>query len=66
LITIDQLIRNNVFLNRSQAIQQALYEKIERIEHSRLAEECAKLDPIEEYRLAEEGFAGEIEAWPEY
>ena len=66
LITIDQLVRNNVFLNRSQAIQQALYEKIERIEHSRLAEECAKLDPIEECKLAEEGFAGEIEVWPEY
>ena len=66
LIKIDQLVRNHVFLNRSQAIQEALYEKIGRIEHSRLAEECAKLDPIEECSLAEEGFAGEIEAWPEY
>ncbi|MEI6758373.1 MAG: CopG family transcriptional regulator [Chlorobium sp.] len=66
LIKVDQLVRNNVFSNRSQAIQEALYEKIERLEHSRLAEECAKLDPVEEQRVAEEGIAGEIESWPEY
>ena len=59
-------MRNKVFLNLFNTIQEALYEKIGRIKHSRLAEECAKLDPIEECRLAEEGFAGEIEAWPEY
>jgi len=66
LIKIDHLVRNNVFRNRSQAIHEALYEKIKHIEHSRLAEECAKLDPIEECKFAEEGINGEIEAWPEY
>ncbi|TLU81530.1 MAG: CopG family transcriptional regulator [Chlorobium sp.] len=66
LIKIDQQVRNHIFLNRTQAIQDALYEKIGRIERSRLAEEFAKLDPIEECKPAEDGFAGEIETWPEY
>jgi metal-responsive CopG/Arc/MetJ family transcriptional regulator len=66
IIKIDRLVQKRVFANRSQAIQEALYEKIERIEHSRLAEECAKLDPVEEHKLAEEGMTGEIDSWPEY
>lgn len=36
-----------------------------RFEHRRLADECAKLDPVEERQLAEEGMTGEIETWPE-
>jgi len=39
IIKIDILVERNVFTNRSQAIQEALYEKIERIEHRRLTEE---------------------------
>ena len=66
IIKIDRLVERNVFANRSQAIQEALYEKIERIEHRRLAEECAKLDPVEESQLAEEGITEELEIWPEY
>jgi metal-responsive CopG/Arc/MetJ family transcriptional regulator len=66
IIKIDRLVEKRVFANRSQAIEEALYEKIERIEHRRLAEECAKLDPVEERQLAEEGMTGEIETWPEY
>ena len=66
IIKIDRLVERRVFANRSQAIQEALFEKIERIEQRRLAEECAKLDPAEERRLAEEGMTGEIERWPEY
>jgi len=66
IIKIDRLVKAKVFANRSQAIQEALNEKIERIEHRRLAEECAKLDAVEERQLAEEGMNGEIDAWPEY
>jgi len=40
--------------------------QIKHIEHSRLTEECAKLDPIEEYNLAEECIVGELDAWPKY
>ena len=52
--------------NRSQAIQDALDEKLARLAHSRLAEECAKLDPGLEQALAEEGMDGELAEWPDY
>lgn len=42
---IDNLIKPHIFPNRSQAIQEAVVEKLARIEKSRLAAECAKLDP---------------------
>jgi len=37
-----------------------------RLEKSRLAQECAKLDPDFKQSLAEEGMSSEIEGWPEY
>jgi Arc/MetJ-type ribon-helix-helix transcriptional regulator len=55
-----------VFPNRSKAIQEAVEEKLKRMEKTRLAEECAKLDPKYEQTLAEEGFSSEIDEWPEY
>ena len=63
---VDGLVKEHVFPNRSQAIQRALDEKLERLEHSRLARECAKLDPEQEKALAEEGMAEELGEWPEY
>jgi hypothetical protein len=66
IIKIDRLVKKRFFFFFFQAMEEALYEKIERIEHRRLAEECAKLDPVEERQLAEEGMTGEIETWPEY
>lgn len=63
---IDHLVKEDVFPNRSQAIQTAVEEKLERIERSRLARECAKLDPAFEKSLAEEGLSEELSEWPEY
>jgi len=63
---LDILVKSKFFPNRSKAIQQAVYEKLNRIEKSRLAQECAKLDPEFEQSLAEEGFSSELEEWPEY
>ncbi len=63
---LDQLVRQAVFPNRSQAIQTALEEKLERLERSRLARECAKLDPAFEKSLAEEGMTEDLSEWPEY
>jgi metal-responsive CopG/Arc/MetJ family transcriptional regulator len=73
-ITIDQnllhrldfLVKSQRFANRSRAIQEAVAEKLSRIERSRLAQECAKLDPKFEQEMAEEGFATEMDEWPEY
>ena len=66
LSRVDGLVSKSVFPNRSRAIQAAVAEKLARIERSRLATECAKLDPKFEKALAEEGLSQELEAWPEY
>ncbi|MGH7563681.1 MAG: ribbon-helix-helix domain-containing protein [Gemmatimonadota bacterium] len=63
---LDSLVKKSVFENRSQAIQQAVDEKLERIDRTRLARECAKLDPTFEKAMAEEGLGEDLEAWPEY
>ncbi len=63
---LDALIADRRFPNRSQAVEMALAEKLERLSHARLAREAARLDPIEEKALAEEGMGVEIAAWPEY
>jgi metal-responsive CopG/Arc/MetJ family transcriptional regulator len=61
---VDQLVSRRRFKNRSQAIEAALIEKLDRISRTRLARECAKLDSTEEQTLAEEGIA--VDTWPEY
>ena len=63
---LDRLVKEQVFPNRSKAIQQAIEDKLGRLERTRLAEECAKLDPAAEQSLAEEGLSEELDRWPEY
>ncbi len=63
---LDNLVKSRVFPNRSRAIQEAVEEKLKRMEKTRLAVECTKLDPRYEQALAEEGFSSELEEWPEY
>jgi len=63
---LDKLVERAVFSNRSQAIQEAVEEKLARMERSRLARECAKLDPTFERALAEEGMSEDATEWPEY
>jgi Arc/MetJ-type ribon-helix-helix transcriptional regulator len=52
---IDRLVREGMFANRSQAIEAAVKERIERIRQTRLARESAKLSSAEEQALAEKG-----------
>ena len=63
---LDRLVKDRVFPNRSKAIQEAVEEKLERLERNRLARECAKLDQSAEKAMAEEGMEEELEHWPEY
>lgn len=63
---LDRLVRKQVFPSRSQAVQEAVEEKLARLERSRLARECAKLDPAFEKALAEEGLSEDLSEWPEY
>jgi metal-responsive CopG/Arc/MetJ family transcriptional regulator len=63
---LDRLVRGEIFPNRSQAIQVAVEEKLQRLERGHLARECAKLDPAFEKALAEEGLSEDVSEWPEY
>ncbi len=63
---LDLLVREKRFTSRSQAIEAALQEKLERLTRARLARECSKLDPRQEAAWADEGLSDEAVAWPEY
>ena len=63
---LDRLVKNRIFPSRSKVIQDAVEEKLKKLEKSRLARECTKLDPDFEKALAEEGVSAEIDQWPEY
>ena len=66
LAEVDALVKKHVFPNRSRAIQEAVKEKLSRLNHSLLAQECAKLDPDYEKALADEGLTEDLSEWPEY
>ena len=63
---VDRLVRDARYPNRSQAIEAAVAEQLDRLERRRLAEECAKLDPAAERAMAEEGLGADAGIWPEY
>jgi len=63
---LDSMVKSRVFPNRSKAIQDAVADKLKRLKRTRLAQECAKLDPDYEQKMAEEGFLVEMDEWPEY
>ena len=63
---LDRLVEEHYFQNRSQAIRDAVGEKLARMKRSRLSMECAKLEPAFEKAMAEEGLAEDMSLWPEY
>ena len=63
---LDRLVGEEKFPNRSRAIQEAVEEKLSRMDRTRLIRESAKLDPKYEQKLADEGLAEDFEEWPEY
>ncbi|OGO24010.1 MAG: CopG family transcriptional regulator [Chloroflexi bacterium RBG_16_51_9] len=63
---LDRLVGEKVFQNRSQAIQEAVSEKLLRMKKTRLAEECAKLDPALERAISDEGLTEDAKQWPPY
>ena len=61
---LDTLVQSHVFNSRSQVVRAAVQEKIMRLGKTRLASECAKLDPHEEQAIADEGPAADTVEWP--
>jgi Arc/MetJ-type ribon-helix-helix transcriptional regulator len=63
---LDRLVSEQVFLNRSQAIREAVREKLTRMKRSRLSTECAKLESKFEKAMAEEGLNEDASQWSKY
>ena len=66
LARLDRLVARGVFPNRSRAVEQAVAEKLARLERGRLARESSNLDPAFEKAMADEGLGEGITQWPEY
>ena len=66
LAELDRLVAQQVFPNRSKAIQEALSDKLTRMRRRRLARESAKLSIEEEQTFAEEGIQQDSEQWPAF
>ena len=63
---VDALVAARRFASRSQAVETALTDTVARAARTRLARECAKMNPREEQSVAEERFSGSRDTWPEY
>jgi len=63
---LDRLVASRTFPSRSRAVQEAVEEKLQHLEKTRLARECLKLNSALEQALAEEGVAEDLREWPEY
>lgn len=61
---LDRLVKSGRYPSRSRLLQEALAEKLERIDHARLATECAKLTKREERGLANEALLADV-PWQE-
>jgi len=66
LARLDHLVERGAFPNRSRAVEQAVAEKLARLDRGRLGRESALLDPAFEKALAEEGLSPDLDAWPPY
>jgi len=63
---LDRLVQANIFPSRSHAIQTAVDEKLAYLKRTRLATECAKLNPSEEQSIADIGLGSATKNWPPY
>ena len=63
---LDEMVRRETFSSRSQAVEAAVAEKLERMQRTRLARECSHLDPELERQLADEGLSADPGEWPPY
>ena len=66
LAKLDRMVADGKFSSRSAAVEEAVKDRVAKLEQSRLAVESAKLNPAFEQAFAEEGLTGDLSEWPEY
>jgi Arc/MetJ-type ribon-helix-helix transcriptional regulator len=63
---LDRWVAEQLFPDRSRAVEEAVREKLERFAVTRLSPACAQLDQRNESDLAVEGLIVDAGEWPEY
>ena len=63
---LDAWVQSEHFASRSEAIEQAVEAQLQRLERTRLAEQCALLDVAQEQAMAEMGLATDAATWPAF
>ena len=66
IVKLDRMVSEGKYPSRSSAVEEAVIDRMIKIEKTRLAEESSKLDPAYEQALADEGLSGDLAEWPEY
>jgi Arc/MetJ-type ribon-helix-helix transcriptional regulator len=63
---VDRWVEQQLYPNRSQAVQSALFAQAKQISQQRLEAECQKLDPQAEREFAELGMDEALNDWDRY
>jgi Arc/MetJ-type ribon-helix-helix transcriptional regulator len=63
---LDAWVQSEHFASRSEAIEQAVEAQLQRLERTRLSEQCALLDVAEEQAMADIGLATDAATWPAF
>ena len=63
---LDAWVQSEHFASRSEAIEQAVEAQLQRLERTRLSEQCALLDLAEEQAMADIGLATDAATWPAF
>ncbi len=63
---LDALVQNEHFASRSEAIEQAVEAQLQRLERTRLSDQCALLDVNDEQAMADTGLAADAAARPAF
>ena len=60
---LDRLIQNKLYASRSEVNAKAVEAQLQRLEYTRLSEQCALLDVDEEQAMADVGLAADAAVW---
>jgi metal-responsive CopG/Arc/MetJ family transcriptional regulator len=63
---VDSWVEQKLYINRSQAVQAALFNRVNQLNQQRLEAECVKLNPQEEREFAELDIEKILSGWGQY
>ena len=66
LSRLDAWVQSEHFASRSETIEKAVEAQLQRLERTRLSEQCVLLDVAEEQAMADRGLAVDAAAWPAF